>query len=130
MTYLKQSEENSIFKQHYQVFSVAFLGLPIIGHCIDLAKMENSYLTLINITNSYDAILLSDTGKITIDIKELHCALLTVAFTKVASKPGEGLDYWFFSWIQKQKLKKTFLCRRQDPLVLNFVHDKLKLQIK
>lgn len=86
LAYLNESEENSIL--HYQFFSVAFLGLLMIGHCVDLAKMEDSYLRPVNVTNWYDVFLFSDTGKITIDIRELDCAFLTAAFTKVAHKLG------------------------------------------
>lgn len=82
---------------------MAFLGLPIIGDCVGLAEMENSYLRLISMTNLHDAILLSDAGKISIDIKELDGTLLTVAFTKTASKPGEGLGNYFFFFLDSKE---------------------------
>ena len=93
---------------------MAFLGLPIIGQCIGLAKVESSYLRLINMTNSYDVIL-SNTGKITIDMKELDCALLTVEFTKIAVNQDRDWVTAFVCWIQRKNQKETFLCGRQDP---------------
>lgn len=54
---------------------MTFLSLSLTGHNLGLAKTEESYLRLINPTNSCDGIV--------------DCALLTAALTKVASKQGE-----------------------------------------